>query len=148
MVKIKPFMKMILGAIFVLYLCAPSFGSEHEELTALAQNIMKAIEKKDTLRFIELTHKGICFVDDCYKKAQIISLLNNKSSWLYRKLFSGEDSVRSYFERSDQVKIHINQYDEFYGIAYLGEEKAKPIPPVITVHRTKGKWYITNMDIY
>lgn len=148
MVKVTSFPRMVLGVFIVLSLCVPSFGSEHEELASVSQKIKKAIEDKDTDTFIELARRGICFVDDCYKKVQITSLLNNKSSWLYRKLFSGEDSVRSYFARSSQVTIYINQYNDFYGITYQGEEKTKPIPPVITVRRINGRWFITNMDIY
>lgn len=84
MTGLPPLFHAALSAFLVVSLCIPSFGSEREEAMTIALHLQKAIENADLSVFIKLTHKGVCFTDDCYKKSEVISLLKNKSSWFYK----------------------------------------------------------------
>lgn len=73
-------------------------------LNKMAKDTRTAILNMDK-RYImkHVSPKGIYFIDTAYSKEQINKLLDDKDSWLYKKLYIGDTSAKYYFENAQDI---------------------------------------------
>lgn len=84
--------------------------NELVELNDIAKNLKEAVIREDgDLLMQYVSPSGTYFIDSVYTFAEIKELLRTKNSWLYKHLFSGENSVKKYFQDAENLKIKIHR---------------------------------------
>lgn len=79
-------------------------------LARMATETRTAILNYDSNYILKyVSAEGIVFEDTLYSKEQIISLLKDKQSWLYKYLYSGKSSVKYFFDKAQDAEVKIIQ---------------------------------------
>lgn len=127
------------------FLTTAAFGNEDEyvELERIANDVKTAVIKQDVGTLMQyVSPSGTYFIDEVYTYAQIKEMLENKTSWLYKHLFVGKNSVKNYFENAKNLdtKIHSRDNKAFF-ISYQSSNYNSYNWIECCFIRINGKWY-------
>lgn len=82
--------------------------STNSTLQNTALQMRLAILNTDTAYLLKfVAPSGTFFIDTVYSRSEIEKMLTDKNSWLFKHLFLGDSSVKSYFKKAQNLKIRI-----------------------------------------
>jgi hypothetical protein len=113
MIKFKNAGKMLCRTIspmlilaLMLFPSQEAIGSDNE-IYNIANNLIEAVINKDIEKLMAYVSKdGTWFIDTAYSYDQINKSMKDKDGWLHHHLFIGDKSVKEYFEKAKDIKIH------------------------------------------
>ena len=108
--------------------------------------VKDAVVRQDTeylMRYV--SPRGTYFIDNLYTHDEINELIKDKDSWLYRHLFEGNTSVKSYFVNATELEVKIYpQGDDHIFVTYrsLDRQGDRPSDYVeCCFSKRGGRWY-------
>lgn len=111
----KTIKSVFLTVIFILFtvnLSAENKIDTDPELHKMAWEMRSAILNIDTAYLMKyVAPSGTYFIDTVYSHEQIERMIMDKNSWLYKHLFIGDNSVKSYFKQAINLNIKIYKRD-------------------------------------
>ncbi|WP_173082813.1 hypothetical protein [Fundidesulfovibrio magnetotacticus] len=138
----------ILLAVSMLLLSVPNrcLAGEPEELKEIALRIKAMVEKEDTKGLVASIADTIWFVDDPLSRKQVARLLANKKSWLYKHLFVGDESIRSYLLKADDITIEFHRLSEkAWSISYVSQKTYTRSVPGLTFMKNGKGWLLVSL---
>lgn len=138
----------VLLAVLMLLLSAPGkcLAAEAEELQEIALRIRDMVEKEDIKGLVASIADTIWFVDDPLSRKQVAKLLADKKSWLYKHLFVGEESIRRYFLRADDIVVEVHRLSEkTWSIGYVSQKVPVRSVPGLTFMREGKRWLLVDL---
>jgi hypothetical protein len=131
----------------VLLVFAVVHGSEDEtsKIEKLAKEVQEAVLHSDIDRLMRYVHSsGTVFIDTAYTREEISRLMRDEDSWLYKHLFVGRSSVRSYFRNAKNLKIKVHrQSDIAMFVSYESSNYEKWMESCFI--RIDGRWYFNGI---
>lgn len=109
--------KVFFLTIIFFVLCTADLSAANKidtdpKLHKMADEMMIAVLNMDTAYLMKyVAPSGTYFMDTVYSHDQIEKMINDENSWLYKHLFVGDNSVKSYFEQARNLKIKIFERD-------------------------------------
>jgi len=134
--------KLIAAALIILTFSCNS--NDQSEFIEIAGDLKEATLTNDTDAIMSFVHQnGTYFLDTAYSKQEIANLLNDKESWLYEHLFSGEKSVRDYFVGSEGLEVKVlNKSKNAVMLSFQAKNVDSADWVECCLIRISGKWYL------
>lgn len=107
--------KIIVLILFSINMAIDARGAENADklFYNLATEIKKAVAEQDTNRLLTyVAPSGTYFIDSVYSYDEIKDVIGKKDSWLYKYLFTDRNSVKSYFQSAEEMKIKVHHRNE------------------------------------
>lgn len=118
-----------------------SGGNERAEVERLAKVVQGAVVNKDIDKLMQYVHpSGTVFIDAAYTKAEISSLMKDKDSWLYKHLFVGEKSVRTYLLQAKNLKTSVHPQSDTAMFVFFESSNYEKWQESCFI-QIDGKWY-------
>jgi len=136
----------LVSFVIVMSCAIYGVGAECDDVMSSALAIKDAIVSNDVATLTRFFANVIWFVDDRYDKKELVELLSDKNSWLYKDIFGENDSLRTYLANASDVKIIIHEDSEFYLVVFSSPSSSRSMPPNMNLICKGGRLYITNMD--
>ncbi|MFP5223060.1 MAG: hypothetical protein ACLGSA_12285 [Acidobacteriota bacterium] len=120
-------------------------GSEHDDALRFAEEIRTLIINYDVSEIENHLQSGFYVSNTALLKDDIIRMLHDTNSWLYRNLFANNDSVRSHLIESKSLEIHVQQEKDYFIISYVNPENTTALQPSVTIKLNNGTWLFSDL---
>jgi hypothetical protein len=132
-------------ALFCFNFIAAGNAAENEDRSyyTLATEVKDAVVRQDINVLLKyVSPSGTYFMDTVYTYKEINEIIGKKDSWLYKHLFAGESSIKTYFKKAKRLKIKItHRNDNAIFVSYQSSNYEPNKWVECCFIRTNGKWY-------
>lgn len=115
---------------------------------SIALEIKVAIMNSDAAMLSGHLKNASYFIDEPYTKQELISLFQEKDSWLQRNLFVGAYSVKAYFAEAKDLKIVLMQFEDEDIISYQSSNSPPHLWPWCSIRPEGNSWVFSDMFAY
>lgn len=132
---------MILLAASIVSMTAQC--SNNDDVSKLAYDLKDAVLEEKRERLLEfVAPQGTNSIDSSYTKKQVVELMNDHNSWLFKYLFLDDKSVKNYFKEAKDLKVKVyTRSNESTFVSYQTSNH-KPTEWVeCCLIKINGKWY-------
>jgi hypothetical protein len=143
MKSIIVFIFILIGTVVPCMTLADDGTLENPALSKMSKDTRTAILNMDKGYIMKhVSPKGIYFIDKVYSKEQINNLLDDRDSWLYKKLYIGETSAKYFFENAHDIseKVYKRGVDAIM-ILYQSGGNDKESSLESCYIKVNGVWY-------
>lgn len=112
------------------------------ELIAFGENLRRLIMKEDVQGLKKCLKYGAGGPNDFYDRKTIYKKLDDKASWLYKRLFVGSGSARAFFKRNGKVDVSLSGSGAYYVVSYVSADGREKYDCSFLVYKKDGKIYI------
>ncbi len=133
--------------IMFLLLCFTADAGQEEniviDISKIAETLRTAVINEDTdclLKYV--SPSGTYFIDDVWSYEKVRKSMKDKDGWLFRHLFSNDNSVKNYFLKAKDLHIKVYQQNDKSVMISFQSSNYDPNDWVeCCLIKVKGKWY-------
>jgi len=112
------------------------------ELIAFGEKLREAIIKEDVEALMAFMKHGVATPNDLYTREEVRKKLEDKTSWLYKRLFVDYWSAKGFFERNPGNAVDLLGACDAYVISYVSADGKIEYPCNFVLFKYKGKLQI------
>ena len=112
------------------------------ELIAFGEKLRAAIITQDVEALMAFMEHGVATPNDLYTREEVRKKLEDKTSWLYARLFVGFWSAKGFFERNPGNKVDLLGACDAYVISYVSADGKAEYACNLVLFKYKGKLQI------
>lgn len=135
-------MRSIIVLICLVFCPAVGNCEDRSFFLKLAETMRTAILTEDVTTIKSyIGPYGTDFTDIFFTRGQLVELLDDRSSWLTKHLFSAPDSVKRYFQEATDIEIRLQERKEnFIMIVYYSPSRKFGEWKACCFFLRDGKW--------
>ena len=137
----------ILTALCFVYVAPKAGGTDNNaDIIKLAQEMKIAVINRDVKAIIRhVNPRGMYFLDRFYTFDEVVRLIEDKDSWLYKHMFEESKSVRNYFIRAKGNKYIIQHMGKgWISIVYQSSNYERSEWIESCFYLVDKKWYFNS----
>lgn len=112
------------------------------ELIRFGERLKRLILDKDIKGLERYLRYGAGGPNDFYSQTEMYRMLDDKESWLYKRLFVGIGSTTAFFQRNKKTVVSLSGSGSYYVVSYASSDGRENYDCSFLVFKTKGKIYI------
>jgi hypothetical protein len=112
------------------------------ELIAFGEMLREAIITEDVEALMAFMEHGVATPNDLYTREEVRKKLEDKTSWLYKRLFVDYWSAKEFFERNPGNKVDLLGACDAYVISYVSADGKTEYACNFVLFKYKGKLQI------
>ncbi|MFP5221434.1 MAG: hypothetical protein ACLGSA_04030 [Acidobacteriota bacterium] len=112
------------------------------ELIAFGEKLRAAIITQDVEALMAFMEHGVATPNDPYTREEVRKKLEDKTSWLYQRLFVDYWSAKGFFERNPGNAVDLLGACDAYVISYVSADGKTEYPCNFVLFKYKGKLQI------
>jgi len=120
---------------------AGDFISE-SELVDFGKNLRRLILNEDVRGLKKYLKYGAGGPNEFYSQAEMYKMLDDKNSWLYKRLFVGIGSTTAFFQRNKKTVVSLFGSSAYYVVSYDSSDGKEKYGCYFFVYKKNGKIYI------